>query len=865
MFPFFIYLPLQFKLHLTMKKLLLSLLALASIMLQARPINQETARNLAQSFVMANFVITRQSTDLTLVHTAFSDRGDACYYIFNVGETGFVIFAADDRYRPVIGYSDEGNFDINDMAPALADYLEGIRQGVMTATQSPTARASVAADWDMLEKSGRMVSRHGGKDAEYLVQTKWNQNYPYNYYCPTATGGPGGRCYAGCVATAASQVMKYWDHPKQGTGSYCYVHNTYGQLCADFGATTYDWDNMPVSVSASSSQTFIQAIALLQYHVGISVDMNYSPTGSGAVTNTLTVKMPTYFQYTNAMTVHERKDYTHEGYMELMINSFDMRWPVVHAGGGHAYVFDGYDDYDQIHMNWGWGGSSDGWFNVDEHGYTDGQRGIFNYVPAEVYAATPNAPTDLTVVPIEDNALSVSVSWKNPSVTLTNDTLVAVDQIVVTRNGQVIYSEDNVTPGAEMVFVDETIPYFDSFDYAVYAVTGGQRGISAFAKNVLVLPSCNWKIIMQSSGFQGWNGGYVSLYSVNGREIQRMTINNSIPATYEFAVPVGRSSFGWTAPSNNVSNMSMIIKDSEGNTVFTYSGESSGMQEGIFLNVNNSCGHDPVSYFPYDLRSETTEEGAVLTWQSDVDPEYGFNIYRDDQLYGMVHEGSERSFLDENFSNGHCYTVRALDAGGETEESNETCASAGDCMAASNLDFEYVGDNYRIKLIWERPEAEGLSGYYLYRKQGEDGTYTRIKLLSASTTSYKDNTANMEGFYYYRLYSYYAATDCTSAPASIKGDPNKFSLKVYYSPTEVEENEFVAVNLYPNPADQSLRIEAEGMTQVQVRNMLGQLVYQSNCGSNALVVNVSDWSEGLYTVSIATASGKLTRRVSIIH
>lgn len=358
MFPFFIYLPLQFKLHLTMKKLLLSLLALASIMLQARPINQETARNLAQSFVTANFAITRQSTDLTLVHTAFSDRGEACYYIFNVGETGFVIFAADDRYRPVIGYSDEGNFDINDMAPALADYLEGIRQGVMTATQSPTARASVAADWDMLEKTGRMVSRHGGKDAEYLVQTKWNQNYPYNYYCPTATGGPGGRCYAGCVATAASQVMKYWDHPKQGTGSYCYVHNTYGQLCADFGATTYDWDNMPVSVSASSSQTYIQAIALLQYHVGISVDMNYSPTGSGAVTNTLTVKMPTYFQYTNAMTVHERKDYTHEGYMELMINSFDMRWPVVHAGGGHAYVFDGYDDYDQIHMNWGWGGSS---------------------------------------------------------------------------------------------------------------------------------------------------------------------------------------------------------------------------------------------------------------------------------------------------------------------------------------------------------------------------------------------------------------------------------------------------------------------------------------------------------------------------
>ena len=850
-----------------MRKLLLSVMALAltSIMLQARPIDQETAKNLGRSFVTANFDFNRQSNDLTLVHTAISDRGEACYYIFNVGETGFVILAADDRYRPIIGYSDEGNFDLNNMAPALADYLEGIRQGVMIATQAPSARASVTADWNMLEKTGRMVSRHGGKDDEYLVQTKWNQSYPYNYFCPSASSGSGGHCYAGCVATAASQVMKYWNHPLQGTGSYCYVHDTYGQLCADFGSTTYDWDNMPVSINSNSPQVQIEAIALLQYHVGISVNMNYSPTGSGAATNNLTVKLPTYFSYTNAMTVQERSDYSHEGYMELLINSFDMRWPVVHAGGGHAYVFDGYNDYDQIHMNWGWGGSSDGWFNVDEHGYTDGQRGIFNCVPAEVYAATPNAPTDLTVVPIEDNALAVSISWKNPSITLTNDSLQAIDQIVVTRNGQIVYAEDNVTPGAEMNFVDETIPYFDSFDYAVYAVTDGQRGTSAFARNVLVVPSCNWKIIMQSTAFQGWNGGYVSLYSVNGREIQRLTITNSIPATIEFAVPVGRSSFGWSAPVNNVNNMSMVIKDSEGNTVYTYSGASSGMQEGIFLNINNACGNEPVSYAPYDLWAETTEEGAILTWKSDFDPEYGFYVYRDDVLYGMVHDGSERSFLDENFSNGHCYMIRALDSGGETDESNESCASAGDCMAPGNFFFEYVGNNYKIKLFWDRPEAEGLSGYYLFRKDGEDGTYTRIKLLNASATSFTDNTANHEGDYFYRLYAYYSYNDCTSSPASVMYDPNKFYLRVYYSPTDVEENEASAVSLFPNPADHSLKIEAEGMTQVKVHNMLGQLVYEAECNSNALNINVSDWSNGLYSVSIGTATGKVTRRVSIIH
>ena len=103
----------------------------------------------------------------------------------------------------------------------------------------------------MLEKTGRMVSRHGGREDEFLVQTTWNQNYPYNYFCPEGDGGPGGHCYAGCVATAAAQLMKYWNHPLQGQGSHTYYpedHPEYGPLTANFGETTYDWDNMPNSI-----------------------------------------------------------------------------------------------------------------------------------------------------------------------------------------------------------------------------------------------------------------------------------------------------------------------------------------------------------------------------------------------------------------------------------------------------------------------------------------------------------------------------------------------------------------------------------------------------------------------------------------
>ena len=329
-----------------MKKNTLLLIAMLTLgmIVQARPVSLETAQSLGQSFVTANFEPARQSTDLALVYSAFSDRGEACYYVFNVGDAGFVIVAGDDNYRPIIGYSEQGTFNPDDMAPALADYLEVVRQGVMMASQAPSAKASVAADWAMLERTGRLVSRHGGREDAFLVQTTWNQSYPYNYFCPEGEGGPGGHCYAGCVATAAAQLMKYWDHPVHGQGSYTYTpedHPEYGPITVNFGEATYDWENMPNSISANSPQDKIEAVALLIYHVGVSVDMNYRPSSSGAVTGKLCERMPAYFFYTDQMQNLYRENYTHEDYMQLVIDAIDMSWPMVHRGGGHAYVLDG--------------------------------------------------------------------------------------------------------------------------------------------------------------------------------------------------------------------------------------------------------------------------------------------------------------------------------------------------------------------------------------------------------------------------------------------------------------------------------------------------------------------------------------------
>ena len=149
------------------------------------------------------------------------------------------------------------------MSPELAFYLEKI-------IEARTNRNAVIFDdteqeWQSVATTGHMLSRNGGRGVDYICTTKWNQDSPYNFYAPEAGSGPGGRCYAGCVATAMSQVMKRWDYPTQGSGSHSYYCQGYGSQSANFGATTYDWEHMPDRLNGASQQE-IEAVALLMYH-----------------------------------------------------------------------------------------------------------------------------------------------------------------------------------------------------------------------------------------------------------------------------------------------------------------------------------------------------------------------------------------------------------------------------------------------------------------------------------------------------------------------------------------------------------------------------------------------------------------------
>ena len=826
---------------------------------KANPINSSLAFSAAQKFATVQLAFERATPEL--VYTGPSEA----FYVYNVGDHGFVIIAGNDAHRPVIGYSAESAFDASNIPPALAYYLDGVAECVLQ-MHDAVATPDVAAEWNSVLQHGRLISRHGGRGTGYFCTTKWNQSYPYNYCCPEDPAGSGGHAIVGCLATAMSQLMRFWAYPAQGIGDHCYYHGDYGQICADFGNTTYDWDNMPNVLNNNSSEAEKLATGTLCFHCGVTIDMGYGPDGSGGASGPIPGVMNQYFNYSDAIVQLRRDDYGTETWKAMVREQFDMGWPMYYGGcqdgGCHAFVCDGYDDYDMFHFNLGWGGSSDGWYLIDDAPYTHPADAMFNFVPAEVYNQTPSLPTDFAAMPVSDTDLKVRLSWTNPATTLDGSPLADIESIVILRDNEIIATFSDVTPGAVMEFEDVDVPRYDVFHYAVYAVANGRVGKHANVMRTLVGPYCNWRIIMTSNDSQGWKGGYLSAYTATGRVIWTVTSTNSVPAQFPPHLPLGQVSIGWSEPTATVNQMGIIIKDADDNTVYSFSGSSDDLPVGIIYETNNNCGNDLICETPQNLVAMAQDDAILLTWDAVENPGYGYNIYRDGVLYRLIQEGNV--FLDENVEmGGHCYRVGVLCESGDSEVSNESCATAGPCYPPSNLDFE-LADNYKPKLKWEKPEPhDGLSGYYLFRKDG-DGEYHRIKLLGSSAVSYTDHSVQEEGDYYYRLYAYYGNLDCTSSPANRKYHPNEFEMHVYYSPTGIGESE-ASVKAYPNPTSGKITIEAEGMTEVSVYNALGQCVLRKEVTGEQSTIDLQHASEGLYLLRVKTEKGVVSHRITIKH
>lgn len=842
----------------------------------AGPVDVNTAKSLGQKFLQTKSEQAR-TADLQLYYTVSSDNGTPCAYVFNKGDEGFVIVAASDNVRPILAYSNNGPFDASNPYNGAMYMLETYKNSISYAVESNIqATPEIEAQWASLENTGRLSANRGHK-VDALVWTRWNQDSPYNLYAPPVQGGqtgPGGRCYAGCVATAIGQLMKYWDYPVQGEGSHSYhcigygpTYYDYGTLTANFGETTYQWDLMPRSLSGASQEQ-IEAVALLLYHCGVAVDMTYDYDGSGSYSDIVPGRMASYFDYDHCQRL-QRNSYSLTNWVNMLKAEFDLGRPVYYSGqgtgGGHAFVADGYDEDDFIHFNFGWGGSDDDFYAVDAIEYSGSAAAIFNFVPTPVYQNTVKAPTNITVTRTSETAQSATITWTNPSQTLINQSITSLDKVVVTREGNVVYTVDNPAVGATMSCEDENVPCYGTFEYKVYAVYQGINGASGVGSESFG-PTCEWKIVATTTNMTGWKSACLIAYDAADREIDRFTMTSNDPVTYNMNMNIGRVKFIWKHGSDNVS-LTIKIKDASGNVVYQYEGTSNNLDEGVVYQGNNGCGNAAPTQVPSELLATADGDDIVLTWNDAMkDVTYGVNVYCDGELRALVH-GNE--YVDVNPSvGGHCYQICFLTDGGESQMSNEACAVATEGCAPARNEWFYLQNSGKPVITWDLPsDAEGLSGFWIFRKVNEDGEYENIKGLGANKLEYKETKALTPGnWYYYKVIAYYQDNDCYSAPAKAMYG-NEYFVKVYYDPDHVgvEENLAENVSIYPNPANDSFTVEAESIKHVVVYNTIGQLVFSQDCEGNSAVVNLSGVDAGIYMVKVVTANGETIQKVSVIR
>lgn len=283
----------------------------------------------------------------------------ASLYVFNSGNTdhGWVVVAGDDRVRPVLAYSDEGVFDASCMPPAMQEMLEDYANQIENLTNESTTYNAPAID---------------GYSIYPLLTTKWGQSWPYNLSCPKFDGQ---NAVTGCVATALAQVMFFHRHANmtQNIPAYSTEFGNYESL----SPTTFNWGAMRNTYSeddTSITPTSKYAVATLMKYCGYAMQMIYGKDASAAFVSPNGIAR--YFGYDPSVTLKARVDHSRQQWHQMIFNELSQRRPVIMSGdnlatgGGHAFVCDGYDGDGHYHINWGWKGLSDGYFEIDL--FTDG-------------------------------------------------------------------------------------------------------------------------------------------------------------------------------------------------------------------------------------------------------------------------------------------------------------------------------------------------------------------------------------------------------------------------------------------------------------------------------------------------------------
>ncbi|HJW27647.1 MAG TPA: C10 family peptidase, partial [Saprospiraceae bacterium] len=358
-----------------MKKILyISLMLITLVKLHGQTINTTTALQVAVNYLRQQ--TGRPDVDMVISENMSRNRVSTLYHVCNSSDgKGFVIVAGIMSSHPILAYSPDGNFSIDNAPEVVKLWMQGYEEQLEAIESEGLAPSpEISGQWEGLVKGTSKISVSRSLVGP-LLSTTWDQGSDYNAYCPQASGGD--RAPTGCVATAMAQIMKYWNYPVSGTHYLTDVDDDAsdgiaGTFTGYAGGDLYDWDSMPDDLSdPGTTDDEIEEVAMLMYGCGIAAKMNYGTSSSGAIDENARDAFQNIFGYSSCSLIY-KDDYDGSWPAKIKENLMAGR-PVYYSGSrldsdgyhGHAWVCDGYFD-DYFHMNWGWSGSNDCFVTLDD-------------------------------------------------------------------------------------------------------------------------------------------------------------------------------------------------------------------------------------------------------------------------------------------------------------------------------------------------------------------------------------------------------------------------------------------------------------------------------------------------------------------
>jgi hypothetical protein len=816
---------------------------LSFLSVEARRVDVEKAGKVARSYArttsqlssrkdfrLSKTVTKRVARQRPAVKGANSPQQDEpVFYVFAMnGNGGFIIVSGDDVAKPVLGYSGNGTYDENN--PNLAYWMETLSQEIVRAIENDTPQDElIKAQWAAFENDKPL--RASGDYVAPLVKTQWDQWDPYNNLCPEISGT---RALTGCVATAMAQIMKYHEYPKTRTA----IIDGYRVLIEGIepivlpsivDPTTYDWKNMTYTYSSSSKPVENDAVATLMYHCGVSVKMKYNTGengGSGAYSANVMPALDTCFGYDKGMTERFRNNCSNTEWIALLKTEIKAGRPVYYDGQNssgdsrHAFVCDGYDSDDKFHFNWGWGGRSDGYFEVsalNPEVAVEGTDG-YNHEQLIITGIQPDVPlVDAQTPVITAQPQSADYAFGATATALSVTANVA-DGGILSYQWYSNTSESN-TGGTEIIGATSSIctPPVTATGTIYYYVTVTNTNTGANitgAQTVSITSSVATVAVTKASqsapdaALAGITSTSVTLTAVSGAEYSMDGENWQDSPTFDGLIPGASYTFYARMKETDTHNTSAA---SAGLTVHTISGTEADLEN---LTVNGN----PVSISGNELDYQTEcDETSV---RLDIEPSTAASV--------TVTLGNDSIKSGVVLLSGDLTVVNIKIVSGDTKKTN----------------------TYRLTVV--NPLD---AGSVLYQRWND--------VLAVNSNPANNGGRTVEGVRWYAPLSTNVITE-QFIPISGEAKDYRVEIKIagkWHNVCGTPEKHSKLVAAYPNPVSigENLTLQLPGNFTGGYMNVIGlsgsTVKHKLPLPDAVNTVSVADWAPGIYLLNIVAPNG----------